>query len=88
MTQYKSTRRLDGQGRVIIPAHIREQMDLHTNSLVELVIKEDGSVLIRPTDETCCLCGASVEGKHHVALTAEKHICSDCATKIAKAMLK
>lgn len=81
----KSVRRLDAQGRVILPSHIRKALDLTESSAVEITMNEDSSVTIRPAEERCCICGEGVEGKPHATirtLNGEKYVCKPCAEVI------
>lgn len=84
----KSTRYLDDQGRIILPSHIRKALNLSSGNVVEVALDDDGTIRIRPTKERCCICGGSVESKHHTHLSKDKLICFDCAQNVAKAMLK
>lgn len=83
----KATYRVDKQGRVLIPSNIRNRLNIHPDSLVT-VEAEKGCICIRPTQNSCALCGKSVEGKHHTKLTDEKLICFVCAQSVARAMMK
>lgn len=78
-------RYMDQQGRVIIPPHIREALNLGPGKVVKIDLAEDGTITIRPTEERCAICGEAVEG-HHLKM-GKKLICSDCAHRIAKVML-
>lgn len=83
-----SIRRLDGQGRVILPSHIRKTLNLATDSAVTIDMTEDGAVLIRPAEERCSICGKELTGIPRVTIAAhgeEKEICKDCAKKIKEA---
>lgn len=77
----KSVRRLDGQGRVILPAHIRKALDLSPESTVTIEIEDDGSIRIRPAEERCCICGENVAGHQRIHIqnkTGDKYICAVC----------
>ena len=81
----KSVRRLDGQGRVILPSHIRKTLNLTTDSAVTIDMTEDGTVLIRPAEERCCICGEGVTGQPHLTIetwTGPKYICETCDEQI------
>lgn len=89
MATAKSTR-MDAQGRVILPPHIRKEMNLNPGQLVNVSL-EGGTIMIRPDEERCHLCGESVAENHHTKVTIgheEKHICYRCAQCIARAMMK
>lgn len=77
-------RRLDEQGRVIIPNHIRKGLNLGPGSLVEITMAEDNTIQIRPAEENCCICGKSLEGKDTINVAKHKMMCLECAEAIAK----
>lgn len=77
----KSVRRLDGQGRVILPAHIRKALNLAQDSAVSIDMTRDGAIMIRPVDKRCCVCGEGVEGHPHITIdswSGPKYICALC----------
>lgn len=77
----KSIRRLDGQGRVILPSHIRKALNLTKDSAVTIDMKEDGVITIRPADKRCCICGEGVERQPHKVIESwngPKYICANC----------
>lgn len=77
------TARMDAQGRVILPAHIRKELDLNAGQLVTVTI-EGGGVKIYPAEERCCICGETGERPIKIIVgTTEKLICTNCARKIA-----
>lgn len=79
----KSIRRLDGQGRVILPAHIRKAMNLAQDSAVTIDMTEDGEILIKPAEERCCICGGKAEWKDGALLiSGEKLVCKRCVKLI------
>lgn len=75
------TTKMDAQGRVILPPHIRKALNLNPGQLVNVSL-EGGTIKIQPAGERCCLCGETVEGKEHTIFKTgpqEKHICRNCA---------
>lgn len=81
----KSVRRLDAQGRVILPSHIRKAMSLTQNSAVTIDMTEDGKIVITPTQERCCICGEGVAGQPHMTIetwNGSKYICESCDEQI------
>ena len=87
----KSTRYIDDQGRIVLPHHIRKALNLASGNVVEVALEDDNTIRIRPSTERCCICGGSVENKHHTQISPapnKKLICFDCAQKVAKAMIK
>lgn len=77
----KSIRRLDGQGRVIVPSHIRRALNLSKDSEITISMTSNGGILIRPAEERCSICGEGIEGKPHVTIES-KNICWDCSNRI------
>lgn len=79
----KSVRRLDGQGRVILPAHIRKALNLGQDSAVTIDMTEDGEIRIKPEKERCCICGRTAKLNEGVLfLSDEKLVCQRCVNII------
>lgn len=79
-------RRIDDQGRIIIPNHIRKELNLVSGTLVEVGMDEDKNIVVKPTSDNCCICGKSLEGKDTIKITKTKTMCYECAESIAKVM--
>ena len=77
----KSVRRLDGQGRVILPAHIRKALNLAQDSAVTIDMTEDGEIRIKPAKERCCICGREA-GEDALHLSGGKLVCHRCVNII------
>lgn len=80
-----ATRYVDPQGRLILPAHIREAMNIGTGRVVEMTLEDDNTVRLRASEARCHLCGNSVEEKPHMASlfgSDRKNICRSCAERI------
>lgn len=77
----KLTYRIDPQGRVMIPMHIKKQLGLMPGTLV--TIEADGrSVKIKKAQETCVICGKNIPCGAAVKRTVGGNtICADCAEK-------
>lgn len=77
-----SIRRLDGQGRVILPAHIRKALNLTTDSEVTIELTDDGRIVILPAEEHCCICGENVVGVSNTQKikvgNETKYVCPAC----------
>lgn len=87
----RSTRYVDHQGRVILPAHIRKALNLGKGYTLEVSLDDDGSIRMKPVSERCCVCGDAVADKHHTQVKTEngdKFVCYECAQNIARAMMK
>ena len=80
------TTRMDAQGRVIIPPHIRNELNLNAGQVVNVTL-EKGIIKIWTEEERCIICGDSVKGKRHAAITggpSTKRVCSSCAFVLAE----
>ena len=75
------TTRMDAQGRVILPPHIRKELNLNPGQLVNVSL-EGGTIKIRPAEERCAFCGEAATDKH-IAGPKETRICRRCALAIA-----
>ena len=80
------TVKLDAQGRVLIPPHIRMEMGLTTGQALEVDL-DGGFIRIQPAYDRCYLCGESGE---HLNLTefaigpGRRLICNHCTNTISK----
>jgi AbrB family looped-hinge helix DNA binding protein len=87
--KYEKTKRVDAQGRVLIPSSIRETLDIHPDT--EVSVKLDGDTIkINVAETRCCVCLKPVEsGKYSKVYggrgKSEKVICASCAAKIKEA---
>ena len=80
------TTRMDAQGRVIIPPHIRNELNLNAGQIVNVSL-EKGIIKIWTEEDRCIICGESVKGKHHAEITGgdtKKCVCSSCAFVLAE----
>ena len=80
------TTRMDAQGRVILPPHIRKEMNLTAGQLVTVSL-EGGTIKIQPTEERCAFCGEATKDQYIIGPT-EKRICRSCARAIATTVKK
>lgn len=76
------TTRMDAQGRVILPPHIRKEMKLNPGQLLTVAL-EGNTITVRPAEERCTFCGkpANDEG---INGPCGMKICKNCATALAK----
>lgn len=86
--KYEKTKRVDAQGRVLIPASIREALDLQEET--EVSVKLDGDTIkINVAEMRCCICHERVNGNSlHVyggRGKSEKLVCESCEKKIKEA---
>lgn len=87
METTKSLRYLDAQGRIVLPSHIRNGLNLNPGNVVSVEL-EDGSIKIRPTVERCEVCGKSVEQEKCAAIKVDsgtRFVCRKCAYRIVRA---
>lgn len=81
----KTTRYLDAQGRIILPAHIRKALNLTAGKVVEVDLDDTGTIRITTSQERCAVCGEGLEGAPHTTIkvgTGTKHICKNCVALI------
>lgn len=75
------TTKMDAQGRVILPPHIRKEMNLNPGQTVTVSL-ENGTIQIRPEEERCAFCGKGVHSKCIIGPNLTR-ICRSCAQAIA-----
>lgn len=78
------TTRMDAQGRVIIPPHIRKELNLNAGQKVTVSL-EAGAIQIRPAEELCAICGKPAKDEPFIR-PSEVPICRSCAEGIAAAI--
>lgn len=80
------TTRMDAQGRVIIPPHIRKELNLNAGQKVTVSLNA-GVIQIRPAEELCVCCGGLAQDDY-IVFHEEMRICKSCALAIASAITK
>ena len=75
------TTKMDAQGRVILPPHIRKELNLHAGQTVSVTLEGD-TITIRPTEERCGFCGETATDKYIIGPKYTR-ICRNCALAIA-----
>lgn len=80
-------RSIDGQGRIALPSHIREALNLAPGTEVSIDLVGDAAIQIRAKKDRCCFCGEPAEDKYLIG-PSEKRICRSCALAIATAVQK
>ena len=78
------TTRMDAQGRVIIPPHIRNELNLYAGQSLKVSF-ENGIIKLWTEEERCIICGESLVGDKHTEVTIgtqKKNICSSCTLAI------
>ena len=81
----KTTSRVDAQGRIVIPAHMRKALNLETGDEVTIGLDPSGTIHVESARDRCCLCGKAAE----IGVTigpVRKTICRNCAAVIRKAV--
>lgn len=86
----KSQRYVDNQGRVVLPSHIREALNMVSGSEVSIDLVGDAEIRIRPKKNRCSVCGDSIESRDHVTIEAngEKHVCYKCNLAASQAFIR
>lgn len=78
------TTRMDAQGRVILPPHIRKELNLNAGHPVTVSL-DGGTIKIQPAEGRCVICG-DVAHDDGITLCKDKRICKNCGLAIAKAL--
>ena len=73
MKPYGIVRKIDELGRIVIPKELREKMDMHEQSSVEIFVKED-NICLRRYYEGCHFCGSA----ENLTEFKDKLICKAC----------
>lgn len=87
----KSTRFVDPQGRIILPAHMRQALNIGKGHSVSVRLEADNTIRITAVPERCCACGDAVDQKHYTEFetsNGKRLACYECAQALAKAMMK
>lgn len=74
-------RSVDALGRIVLPAELRQQMDIRPGDALEILV-EDDCVVLQKFAPSCLFCGS----KEELLSYREKLICRDCARRIGRAM--
>jgi len=72
------TRKMDGLGRVVIPAETRRMLNIEEGDHL-LISVEDGAVALRKMVDTCTFCGGSAD----VSRFKGKGVCQSCRSELA-----
>lgn len=87
--KYTKTKRVDAQGRVLIPSSIRETLDIQPDT--EVSVKLDGDTIkINVAETRCCICLAPKKNDEIMIAYdgmrgSAKYICGRCVAKIKEA---
>ncbi|MEA4846066.1 MAG: AbrB/MazE/SpoVT family DNA-binding domain-containing protein [Clostridiaceae bacterium] len=73
-------RKLDGLGRIVLPKELRDIQGLNEGTPMDILLDDDGNVLLRKSTCHCILCGSS-----KIVWTENgKSLCDACMEKISK----
>jgi transcriptional pleiotropic regulator of transition state genes len=67
------TRKVDGLGRVVLPAELRAQLSIAAGDLVEISVDER-RVVLEKLEQRCVFCGATTELREF----SKKLVCASC----------
>lgn len=70
-------RRVDELGRIVIPAEIRQSLDIHVKDPVEIFTEGD-RVVLKKYVPACLFCGSDTE----LVFFREKRVCKTCAVNL------
>lgn len=74
------TRKVDGLGRVVLPAEMRKQLGIDVGDLVDISI--DGNhVVLEKVEQRCVFCGSTDELHEHRG----KLVCAACVAALSDA---
>ena len=79
----KATVRVDPQGRLMIPAHIRKELNLLPGDELGIDVDPFGTIHLESTKKSCFICGKSPEKG---IIIQGKAICRECAFEIGMAV--
>ena len=70
-------RKLDGLGRIVVPAPMRRMLNLTIDGLVEIHLENDG-ILLEKYTSCCTFCG----GQDELLKVMENLVCAYCASDL------
>ena len=72
---------MDRLGRVVLPIEVRNALDWHEETLLDIYYDTDaGEVCLRAYENTCIYCGSTQD----LLKFQNRYICCACQKKIAK----
>lgn len=73
-------RKLDGLGRIVLPKELRDIQGLDEGTPMDVLLDDEGNVLLRKSTCHCILCGSS-----KIIWTENgKSLCDTCMEKVSK----
>ena len=70
-------RKVDELGRIVLPAEIRQNLDIQTRDALEIFTEED-KIILKKYNPGCSFC-SGMDGIVHFV---DKRICAECLEKI------
>ncbi len=68
------TRKIDELGRIVLPAELRNNLNLEAGDEVDIFKDESGNIVLKKSIECCILC----KGTDTLIKVKDKLICSSC----------
>ena len=80
---------IDEQGRVLIPSHIRDRLNLRPGDPVEVTETKGGdAILVRRAVDRCIGCGTPLTSGKYAKINEENKLCIRCCETVVEAMTK
>lgn len=76
---YTSFKKIDEVGRIVLPKDIRKKLDLRINEILKIDVEND-KIVITKAELTCTFCGSTENLQEFM----DKHICTDCISKLTR----
>ena len=70
---YKSYKKIDEVGRVVLPKDIRNKIGINIGDILEMDIDKD-KIIIKKAEQTCIFCGST----ENLESFKGKNICKNC----------
>lgn len=74
--QYTLKKRIDAQGRIVIPKEIREELGINLGDAIK-VRNTDNAVELYPIEHFCVICGKPTNHKRNLV-----YVCPECVAKL------
>ena len=72
-------RKVDELGRIVLPAEIRQSMDINVRDALE-IFTDEGRIILQKYQPACTFCTNASE----IVLFEGKRICPDCLARLKK----
>ena len=70
-------RRVDELGRIVLPAEIRQTMDIQSRDTLE-IFTDDSRIILQKYQPACIFCGNADD----IAVFKDKRVCGACLAKL------